>query len=186
MESIQLVILGMGSIQMIFLDTGLMSLVFLNMGSMQQRFLNLSYQIAALLAFHTRFFVSIQFQFLDFGLGDILHSIGYNNNQTDPKSHNLTYAGRVSLTNSTEQNTPAALHPVSPSPPSTIRIGRNIQGQVLNFLIQTPDGCSSLADIHKHLQNEFPTSTELLGWLTGPIGKKICVIQNAITPMKRQ
>ena len=117
---------------------------------------------------------------LDSGFYDIFPMFGYDQNESQsPNLLSVTYAGVVTLAKNTEvESTVFPTCPMSGSP----SLDNNVQGQVVKHLLQCIDGCTSLVDLHKNLQNEFPTSTELLAWLAGPIGKKICVIQNAITP----
>ena len=55
----------------------------------------------------------------------------------------------------------------------------DIRNCVIRCLLRTPDGISRLSDIHQSLKSEFPTTTDLLIWLTSPAGRKICVVQNA-------
>ena len=106
------------------------------------------------------------------GFEDPFHTFGHKQNKSQFNSLNdLTYAATASSTNSTE-------HFVSPSESSD----KSILRQVVNCLLQSPDGCSSLAHIHKFLNKDFSTSMDLLAWLTGPIGKTICVTQSATTP----
>ena len=54
-----------------------------------------------------------------------------------------------------------------------------IRNYVIQYLLRTPDGISRLSDIHQSLKSEFATTTDLLIWLTSPVGRKICVVQNA-------
>ena len=54
-----------------------------------------------------------------------------------------------------------------------------IRNYVIQYLLRTPDGISRLSDIHQSLKSKFATTTDLLIWLTSPVGRKICVVQNA-------
>ena len=56
------------------------------------------------------------------------------------------------------------------------------QKEVLNALLQFPDGCCSLALLQTRVRDEFTTTTDLLTWLTTSMGKKLCAIQHAPTP----
>ena len=60
--------------------------------------------------------------------------------------------------------------------------GNIIQEKILNLLLQAPDGCYNLVDLHRQLQNDFDTTTDLLTWLNGSLGRRICAIRNAVTP----
>ena len=56
------------------------------------------------------------------------------------------------------------------------------QKEVLEALLQFPDGCSSLAQLHTRVRDEFSTTTDLLTWLTTSVGKKLCALQQSVTP----
>ena len=100
------------------------------------------------------------------------------------KTSNLTYAGIVSKRKEEEQCTGASLKSNAAliSAKRRARTSKTLQKEILNCLIQSSDGCYTLADLHRQLQNDFHTTVDLLTWLNGPMGKKMCVIQNAVTP----
>ena len=100
------------------------------------------------------------------------------------KTPNLTYAGIVGKRKEEEQCTGASLKSNTAliSAKRRARTGKTLQKEILNCLLQSPDGCYTLADLHRQLQNDFHTTVDLLTWLNGPMGKKMCVIQNAVTP----
>ena len=55
----------------------------------------------------------------------------------------------------------------------------NIKYDVIQCLLRTPDGISSLSHIHQSVKSYFATPKELLTFLKSPVGRKICVVQNA-------
>ena len=65
---------------------------------------------------------------------------------------------------------------------STVDINLKRQKDVLNALLKFPDGCSSLAELQTRVRDEFSTTTDLLTWLTTSMGKKLCAVQQAVTP----
>ena len=98
------------------------------------------------------------------------------------KTPNLTYAGVVGMRRQQEQGAEAKCHAAFISVKRRVRTNKTLQKEILKCLIQSTDGCCTLADLHRYLQTDFHTTVDLLTWLNGPIGKKMCVIQNAITP----
>ena len=98
------------------------------------------------------------------------------------KTPNLTYAGIVGMRNQEEQGAETKYNAALISVKRRARTSKTLQKEILNCLIQSPDGCCTLADLHRYLQNDFQTTVDLLTWLNGPMGKKMCVIQNAVTP----
>ena len=66
--------------------------------------------------------------------------------------------------------------------PLPVDVNLKRRKEVLNALLQFPDGCCSLAQLQTRVRDEFSTTTDLLTWLTSPMGKKICAVQQALTP----
>ena len=57
------------------------------------------------------------------------------------------------------------------------------QDGVMQCMLKTPNGHIHLSALQQLLQHEFATTTDLFAWLTGPIGRKMCVMyQHAPTP----